>query len=63
MKLTDEQKKAYLKNSGKCPYCKSEDISGGFVQVDGDTAWQELTCNDCDEQWNDVYTLSDVESE
>jgi len=59
-KLTDKQKKAYLKNYNKCPHCQSDQIGGGFVEVDGDTACQIVGCNDCDKQWYDIYNLVDV---
>ena len=61
MKLTEEQKKAYLKDSSKCPFCQSEQIEGGPVEIDGDTAWQKVSCLDCDKQWADIYRLADVE--
>ena len=62
MKLTEEQKKAYMKDAANlCPFCKSPDISGGPVEIDGREAWQEVSCNECNEQWRDVYVLSFVE--
>jgi len=62
-KLTKKQKKAYLANSSNCPYCHSPDIGGGFVEIDGDTAWQRITCNNpsCSESWDDIYSLSDIQ--
>lgn len=61
MALIQEQKEAYLKNPGKCPFCQSRDIDGGFVEIDGKSAWQKVSCNNCEKEWNDIYTLSDVE--
>ena len=61
--LTKEQKENYLKEGGGiCPFCKSPDISGGQVQVEGTEAWQEVSCSDCDERWRDVYKLAFVET-
>lgn len=59
--MTDEQ---YLQDSGKCPNCGSHDISGGPVDIDGPSASQEVTCDECDAAWNDLYALvgySDLE--
>jgi phage FluMu protein Com len=59
--MTKKQKKAYLKNSGKCPFCKSTDITSSSIEVDGDIAWQEIRCNGCSKGWFDYYKLFDVE--
>lgn len=35
MKLTDEQKQAYIDAGGvRCPFCGSSGIQGGFVEID-----------------------------
>jgi len=34
MPLTNKQKKAYLKHSHRCPFCKSENIEGEAVEID-----------------------------
>jgi len=62
MTLTDEQKRKYLNGGyGKCPFCGSDAIEGGFIEVDGDSCWQPVTCTDCGKRWNDIYRLADVE--
>ena len=62
MKLTQEQKKAYMEGGANlCPFCKSADITGGSIDIDGREAWQEVSCNECNEQWRDVYKLAFVE--
>ena len=64
MALTSKQKKAYLKHYYHCPFCKSKNIEGHGIKVDeddGDCAWQEVVCLDCDKRWNDIYKLVDVE--
>jgi len=61
--LTDAQKRAYLDASGLiCPYCGSENIHALEV-LDGDynQAWRRVACSECDEEWRDIYTLTDVE--
>ena len=61
-KLTRQDVKRYLKNSGKCPYCGSPDITGKSIDVDGPVATQEVGCDakDCGRSWTDVYTLTGV---
>lgn len=61
MKLTPEQKKAYLQDSSKCPYCGAEGVEGGEVQDEGDQHFQNITCSACNREWVDIYTLSDVD--
>jgi transcription elongation factor Elf1 len=60
--LTREQIAAYIATGGtKCPFCGSEDIEGGSVQVDAGSAWQHVDCKGCGEAWDDVYTLAWIE--
>ena len=56
--------KDYLKRSHCClnPKCKSDDITGDSVEVDGGGASQDVSCNVCDSSWTDVYRLVDVEN-
>jgi formate dehydrogenase maturation protein FdhE len=61
-KLTKKQKKAYLEASCICPFCGSRDIEGDHIEVDGQTAWQPITCNFCNKRWHDIYKLVDVEA-
>jgi len=42
----------------RCPHCHSDSISGGEVNIDAGTATQEVTCDDCDAEWLDVYNLT-----
>ena len=30
------------------------------MDVDGNTAWQKITCLGCDKEWNDIYTLTNL---
>ena len=63
MKLTNEQRKAYLQGEGaSCPYCGVTDIEGQSVDIDTCHATQEVRCLECGEEWLDIYTLTDVEA-
>lgn len=55
--MTPEQKTEHLKGTGVCPYCHSDDITGGGVQIEGNKAIQEVTCNSCYSTWEDRYQL------
>jgi hypothetical protein len=61
-RLSEEQRKAYVAKGGvRCPYCGAEDISGGAYNGDAGYVTQEVSCVDCAEEWQEVYTLSDVD--
>jgi len=61
MKLTAKQKKDYIKSGySKCPKCKSDDIDGGMVDIDGNVALQSVSCNECEAEWTDIYKLADI---
>ena len=47
----------YLASLSHCPFCDSDQIEGGFLEMDGSSAWQPVVCNDCGKGWNDIYNL------
>jgi predicted RNA-binding Zn-ribbon protein involved in translation (DUF1610 family) len=61
--LTLEQKSQYLKEPYKCPKCQTIEITGGVLEVEVSScqAWQSCKCDNCGFEWNDVYTLTDIE--
>jgi hypothetical protein len=60
--LTPERIDYYLSRKGVvCPFCFDLRIAAtGTFEVDGATAWQEISCEVCDRSWRDRYTLSDA---
>lgn len=48
------------KGGGSCFKCSSEDITGGSIDVHKGGATQKVSCNDCDAEWHDNYTLTGV---
>ena len=61
LRLTEEQQRRYIAVKGtRCPYCGTKDVTVGDMQADGDTATQSVTCDECGENWTDVYTLTDI---
>lgn len=50
---------AYARQGGvKCPFCGSHELTSGAVEVDEGGASQSVTCDDCDSEWEDLYTLT-----
>jgi len=47
--------------AGKCPFCLSDDIDGGHIEVDGEQTWQEVECQNCGAVWQDIYKLVAVD--
>lgn len=60
-KLTEEQRATYLATRGLlCPFCETDNIEGGSVEVNDGGAMQECNCADCGEEWTDIYKLINV---
>lgn len=48
----------YVNNCGAyCPACRTTQITGGTIDIDGTEAFQEVSCNNCGASWNDLYRL------
>ena len=58
----DEEKYSkYIKGGGNhCLSCGSDEIEGDSVNIDSNTAAQEISCNECGSTWKDIYELSSV---
>lgn len=48
---------AHLDNS-TCPHCGGDHIEGGSIEIDHLIASQACTCNDCDAEWNELYSFT-----
>ena len=63
-KLTKEQKDLYIRCGGvSCPFCGESDVTGGFIETEEGGASQPVHCDTCGEDWVDVLTITNVESE
>ena len=49
--------KEYLRDAGGCPRCDSGDLKGHSVEVEGDMAFQDITCLACGFVYYDKYVL------
>jgi transcription elongation factor Elf1 len=62
MKMTAEQRQRYLDSKGiRCPHCGSTNLTGHNLEQFDDCAVQPISCDDCGADWQDIYTLTDVE--
>lgn len=61
-KLTVTQKRKYIKNSSKCPFCNSDSIEADSLDMEGDAVFQDIFCNECRASWRDMYKLVEVEA-
>jgi transposase-like protein len=59
--ITKEQESEYLENGGtKCPVCGSDDMVDGGTDFNGSILYQNVSCNDCQEEWTEEYKLSGI---
>ena len=59
--MIEQEKQKYLKSPNHCPKCGSENINSGTIEADGSSAWSNVTCEDCNAVWKDIYKLTDIE--
>jgi len=64
--LTKEEVDKYVGVHGVyCPFedCGSRNIEGyGSFDMDANSAWQDIHCNDCGRSWTDEYSLTGVQA-
>lgn len=54
---------AYVRLKGVCcPFCETGGVTGHSWNVEEGTATQEITCDECDQEWFDVYNLVGFQS-
>ncbi len=41
-----------------CPVCHGDQVECHSINVDGDHAYQEVSCLGCDATWTDEYSLT-----
>ena len=59
--LTTKSKEKYLKDTFKCPFCKSANIMGEHFEADYNQAWRTILCGRCGKRWNEIFTMTDIE--
>ena len=59
--MNPEQLKAYLDSEGTvCPFCGGSNWDGRGVEIDGEFAYQKVTCLTCCVEWVNAYKLHHV---
>ena len=58
--LIDQEMHYMASHGSKCPKCKSDDITAGSHEADGDYITQSVDCNDCEHTWNDNFQLTGI---
>lgn len=60
--LVDALIESYIARAGtSCLYCMSNNIEAGSSDFDSDWIRTIITCNDCNMNWVDIYTLTGVD--
>lgn len=62
-KITKKIQEKYLDNPNCCPFCGSVDITGDHFEAEDSSAWRKVECNDCGEQWREVFELKFIEND
>jgi hypothetical protein len=59
MSRTPEEAAARWKaNSSACPHCDSESLYFDTGELDSYEGSQKISCNQCNEEWYDIYDLT-----
>ena len=53
--MAETNKEIITAETTECPYCGSDEVEGGFIEVDGDHARQKMSCSRCLSMWNSVF--------
>ena len=44
-----------LEHQQQCPFCGSTDIEGSVFDGEGHQVWQNVSCAECNEEWQEIY--------
>ena len=53
--MMDQHNQPTAQEWSQCPFCKSQDIEGNSVEVEGLESWQQMSCSRCQGTWAEVY--------
>lgn len=49
-------KEKYFESEGTvCPFCGFDQTEGGSISIEGNNAFQDMGCLNCEKQWRDVW--------
>ena len=59
---TTDLNKKYMDSMGvRCPHCESYNLLTSSTKSDDNYCSRDIECEDCGEEWVDVYTLTSAE--
>jgi transcription elongation factor Elf1 len=63
VKITEYRRKKYMKAPDQCPFCNSEDITGGHLDADSDMAYRDVQCNNpkCGMTWTEHFKMIGID--
>ncbi len=53
----EEARQFVIAAAAQCPNCGSQDLSFGSIDIDGQSAYQQASCQDCNGQFFAIYRL------
>jgi hypothetical protein len=57
----NELAKKYIADAGYfCPFCDSNDITGGHGEFEASSAFRNVTCLNCGREWTEEFGLTGV---
>jgi hypothetical protein len=60
--LSKEQIHSYITSAPRCPWCKSKELKSNNLSMHSDMVLRCLvTCNTCNQAWNEVYKMISIE--
>ncbi len=50
----------YLKDPNSCPYCGSDEITGGEFEPETFHVYRDVQCRICNQVWTEVFELTNI---
>lgn len=60
VEITSEHQYKYKQAPDTCPFCDSEEITGGNFDASGTMVWREVRCNTCKRFWTENFDLTSI---
>lgn len=59
--LSEERKNNYVAHPFNCPYCGSDNITGGEVDFNDVFIYRDIYCKKCNKSFNEQFKLVGIE--
>lgn len=60
LEITQDMQDDYGNNPNLCPFCKSDNISGGHIDAANTYATRNVICLDCKAEWTEMFELIEI---